>query len=204
MDKNTEHQELLRKYLEGEATVEEKHKIENWYASFEQAEDGHSRQRKKKIGQELYNRIYSHPDLTTDAKPVRILRLNYITKVAASICLPLIVGLFAWMMLGTLKKKQQNSVKWVAFETKIGERKRIVLSDSSEVWLNAASRILYPEKFTGAERIIRLVEGEAFFKVSHNKKFSFRVVAPNGVYTRVLGTSFNINTYGQNNTIKQW
>ena len=201
MDKNTEHQELLRKYLEGEATVEEKQKVENWYASFERADEGYSRQQKKQIGQELYNRIYSHPDLTRDAKPVRIFRLNYIAKVAASICLPLIVGLFAWMMFGTPKRQQQNLVKWVAFETKAGERKRIILSDSSEIWLNAASRVLYPEKFTGAERIIKLIEGEAFFNVSHNKKFPFRVVAPNGVYTRVLGTSFNINAYGQNNTV---
>lgn len=199
MDKNTQQQELLQKYLEGEATPEEKQQIEKWYASFEQTEDKHNRKNKKRIGRELYDRVYSHPGLSDGAKP-KIFRLNLVTKAAASIFLPLLVGLFAWMMLGT-PKKQQDQVKWIALETKAGERKKVILSDSSEIWLNAASRIIYPEKFAGAERIIKLVEGEAFFNVSHNKKFPFRVIAPNGVYTRVLGTSFNITAYAQDKIV---
>jgi transmembrane sensor len=195
MDKKTKQQELLQKYLDGEATPEEKQQVENWYAGFEQVEDGHTGKRKKRIEQELRDRIYSHPGLSDGQKSLKVFRLKRTAAIAASILLPLIIGIGAWLMRDTPQQHQQSQIKWLSMETKAGERKKIILSDSSEIWLNAASRIHYPEKFEGKERIIKLVEGEAFFNISHHKNFPFRVLAPKGIYTRVLGTSFNISAY---------
>jgi ferric-dicitrate binding protein FerR (iron transport regulator) len=70
---------------------------------------------------------------------------------------------------------------------------QLQLADGSEVWLNAASSITFPNVFAGAERRVT-VTGEAYFEVTKNagKKF---IVEANGTTTEVLGTHFNINAY---------
>ncbi len=71
-----------------------------------------------------------------------------------------------------------------------GEVQKVLLPDSSTVWLNANSSITYTEDFGTAERRISL-EGEAFFDVRRNEKVPF-IVATQGAFVRVLGTSFNL------------
>jgi transmembrane sensor len=76
----------------------------------------------------------------------------------------------------------------------------LVLSDGSKVWLNADSKISYPVHFDKAERKVT-IEGEAYFEVTHNDKWPFIVaIAPSigGGAVKVLGTSFDIKTYGKN------
>lgn len=76
----------------------------------------------------------------------------------------------------------------------------LVLSDGSKVWLNADSKISFPVQFDKAERKVS-IEGEAYFEVAHNDKWPFIVaIAPSvgGGEVKVLGTSFDIKTYGKN------
>ncbi len=70
---------------------------------------------------------------------------------------------------------------------------RLVLSDGSLVWLNAASSITYPTAFVGKERKVSMM-GEAYFEVSENKDMPF-LVERNQLLVKVLGTHFNVNTY---------
>lgn len=72
---------------------------------------------------------------------------------------------------------------------------RIILSDGTKVWLNAESKIRFPEKFLASEgtRTVYL-EGEAFFDVSHNKDQPF-IVKSGKLDVTVLGTQFNISSY---------
>ena len=70
---------------------------------------------------------------------------------------------------------------------------RLVLSDGSLVWLNAASSITYPTAFVGQERRVS-ISGEAYFEVSENKAMPF-LVEHNELLVKVLGTHFNVNTY---------
>lgn len=75
----------------------------------------------------------------------------------------------------------------------------VTLSDGSKVWLNAASSLKYPVKFTGAERSVDLT-GEAFFEVAHgNTPFTVHCL---GQTIDVLGTDFNVNAYTNESSIK--
>ena len=65
------------------------------------------------------------------------------------------------------------------------------LSDGSVITLNKNSIIRYPAKFTGNFRVIRLVSGEAFFSIAHDRSKPF-VVYLNNAVVKVVGTSFNI------------
>ncbi len=79
-----------------------------------------------------------------------------------------------------------------------GEEYQIVLSDGTKVWLNADTYLVFPSVFDRRERVVA-VEGEAFFEVVHNASWPF-VVKMDKSTIKVLGTSFNINTYDRRNT----
>jgi ferric-dicitrate binding protein FerR (iron transport regulator) len=70
---------------------------------------------------------------------------------------------------------------------------RIILSDGTEVWLNATSTLRFPFAFRENRREVYL-EGEGYFKVAKNADKPFIVRTPKTV-VEVLGTEFNINTY---------
>lgn len=76
-----------------------------------------------------------------------------------------------------------------------GQIFRLVLSDSTVVWLNANTKLKYPKKFIKslADRSV-ILEGEAFFEVAYNEEKPF-IVNTNGVNVKVLGTKFNISAY---------
>jgi len=78
-----------------------------------------------------------------------------------------------------------------------GGQYRVVLSDGTRVWLNAESSLGYPTAFNGAERKVVLT-GEAYFEVTKNKEKPFIVQSSAGTI-KVLGTRFNVNSYGDDN-----
>lgn len=81
-----------------------------------------------------------------------------------------------------------------------GRRVDIVLADGTRVWLNSGSRLVYPNAFKGNKREVFL-QGEAFFDVAHNQEKPFHVYAKD-VDVKVLGTSFNVRAYTDEEDVK--
>lgn len=81
-----------------------------------------------------------------------------------------------------------------------GEDARIFFQDGTEVFLNADTRIRYPNRFGLKKREVYL-DGEAYFNVVSNSKRPFIVNAQHTA-TEVVGTSFNVRAYGNSNTIE--
>ncbi|MBR1400695.1 MAG: FecR domain-containing protein [Prevotella sp.] len=80
-----------------------------------------------------------------------------------------------------------------------GKVVRISLSDGSQVWLNASSRLVYPERFpVNGPRMVKL-EGEAYFHVAKDAAHPF-IVDCGHVKTRVLGTQFNVKGFSGEST----
>lgn len=88
-----------------------------------------------------------------------------------------------------------DPVKMVQVNTAKGVRRKVQLPDGSMIWLEGGSSFSYPEKFRGKERAVYL-SGEAFFEVTGDASNPFIIRTPL-VETKVLGTSFNIEAYGQ-------
>jgi transmembrane sensor len=77
---------------------------------------------------------------------------------------------------------------------------QVTLSDGTQVWLNAASTLRYPEQFTGDERTVE-IEGEAYFSVTKDARRPFRVNSRDQ-RVLVLGTEFNISAYVDDAEVK--
>ena len=75
----------------------------------------------------------------------------------------------------------------------------IVLSDGTKVWLNAGSAIKYPTQFTSKTRKVYLT-GEAYFDVKRNENKPF-IVSTDNMDIEVLGTSFNVMAYSNDNLV---
>lgn len=120
------------------------------------------------------------------------------------------------MYNATTASNEKTTVTFNTLSTPRGGQYRVVLSDGSEVWLNAASSLRFPTAFTGNSRDVELT-GEAYFEVA---KVSYPVggdrrsgtkfgegalpfhVMVNGMRVDVLGTHFNINSYSEEQAIK--
>jgi transmembrane sensor len=96
-----------------------------------------------------------------------------------------IVAWYVWNDAGLTKQIAVTTANNILKDT---------LSDGSVVTLNKHSEIYYPQKFKGNKRAITL-KGEAFFEVTANKNKPF-IVTVNDVTVTVVGTSFNIKNKG--------
>lgn len=77
--------------------------------------------------------------------------------------------------------------------TGVGGEYSLILSDGTRVWLNAGTELEFPVCFVKDERVVKL-RGEAYFEVKPDSTRPF-LVETKDIRTRVLGTSFNIKAY---------
>lgn len=121
----------------------------------------------------------------------RRLFFNYLRNTAA-ILLPLF--LVYQYTLYPILKKSGSIVETITVTSAPGMVTKTILPDGSEVWLNALSSLTYPQRFTEKERRVQL-SGEAYFKVTSDKKHRFNVETPQKMVVSAYGTEFNVNAY---------
>ncbi len=130
----------------------------------------------------LSPRIAEFPASTLES-PGRPMSRQQHTRWIASIAAGLAaVTLTALWMTGALSQ-------WQRFETRIGEQGSFDLADGSTVILNARSQIRI--RLGATAREIRLVDGEALFRVAHDAQRPFRVYTREAV-VQAIGTQFDV------------
>ncbi|MGV8091598.1 MAG: FecR family protein [Mangrovibacterium sp.] len=90
-------------------------------------------------------------------------------------------------------RQRDSNLQYAEVEVLNGQMGHLFLFDGTEVWLNSGSHFKYPNRFNRDERKVFL-RGEAFFKVHHDKHLPF-VVQTDKMDVEVLGTSFNVSAY---------
>ncbi|MDN5210877.1 DUF4974 domain-containing protein [Fulvivirgaceae bacterium BMA12] len=86
-----------------------------------------------------------------------------------------------------------EQVEWIEKTVPHGQKLTTKLSDGSIIKLNAGSKLRFPKQFSASLREVYL-EGEAFFEVERDTSRKF-IIHTERVLTSVLGTSFNIKAY---------
>ena len=88
---------------------------------------------------------------------------------------------------------EESIVTYQTLYVPTGQRAELILPDSTRVWLNAHSKLIYPVSFGKGNRQVEL-NGEAYFDVVHNEKQPF-IVKTRQMDIQVLGTEFNVTSY---------
>lgn len=96
--------------------------------------------------------------------------------------------------------RTSGGISYNTMTTPRGRQFKLTLPDGTKVWLNAASSLKYPTAFTENERKVEIT-GEAYLEVAQNANKPFILSAADGVTVKVLGTSFNINAYPDENAV---
>ncbi|WP_160715038.1 FecR family protein [Chitinophaga solisilvae] len=195
--------DLLQKEVQGKCTSEETARLDAWYASFDsrtipvfgsQAEEELVRTR-------LRNRIYSRitadmPDLPA---PAHKRKTMVFFRMAAAVLVLLGLACAAYLFRQE-QRVPQPAATLLSSVSPAGKMLKVILTDGSEVWLNAGSTLTYPSGFKGRAREVFL-KGEAFFQVATQAEQPF-MVHTDTISTVVLGTSFNIKAYPELGSIR--
>lgn len=80
-------------------------------------------------------------------------------------------------------------------------KRKMVLPDGTQVWLNGNSDVSYQEDFGKNNKREVVLTGEAFFEVTHNARVPFLVHAKT-IIIRVKGTAFNVKAYPEDKNVE--
>ncbi|MCE5225454.1 MAG: FecR domain-containing protein [Porphyromonadaceae bacterium] len=184
--------ELLYRFFEGRASREDQITIKEWMDLSEENRNIFFRERK------IYDAIIvsGKAERLFETSPKSIRRLNWLRipvareflKVASVVLLTL-VGVWGY----TSFEKQGDMHAMHTVIVPAGQHANVILPDGTSVWLNSETTIKYPGNFDKHIRNV-VLNGEAYFDVTKNKKSPF-VVTTNKGRIEVLGTSFNVEDY---------
>lgn len=92
------------------------------------------------------------------------------------------------------RSSESRALIYNEIEVPRGKRFQLILSDGTQVHLNAGTSMRYPVSFLPGHTREVFLKGEAYFEVTKNEQDPFIVNTQNMDVT-VLGTHFNVNSY---------
>jgi ferric-dicitrate binding protein FerR (iron transport regulator) len=185
--------ELLRKYITGDASQEEKEAIQLWLEADEKNREELISLRK------LYNMMITN--LPETSQTVIISRngtrriIAEFLKIAAAILIT-----FSCTCLFLRPKSEDTAIadgaQMQILHVPAGQRAELTLADGTKVWLNSLTTFEFPDRFTETSREVFL-DGEGYFDVMHDANKLFKVITREHT-VKALGTEFNVMSYNKN------
>lgn len=196
-------QQIFEKYLDGQATKDEVRLLLQHFAtddeqqlkqlivdSFENSRERESTDLENEITGRVRSNLIQITGGNEKKKKTAIISSIWFKLAIAGLA---ILICFLIFFIPKIRLEQLAKVSNRTVQTHKGQRKTITLSDGTRIWLAPASTLIYPERFSDTTRNVQL-SGEAFFVVAKDKEHPF-VVQAGKLITRVLGTTFNIHAY---------
>lgn len=198
MKLNSRIQYLVRKLFSGKISKGELNDLNDWYYSKFTEEEVFvdSYETKEQVKSRMLNRLKNEIQVEENRSEISLIRFRQIGGMVAFIAAMIFIAITVFI---NINQKPENSdqtesrFNYLERSNPNGQKSKIILSDGTTVWLNAASKIAFPEKFKTDERTVFL-EGEAFFDVIRDETSPF-IIKTETTTTTVLGTSFNIKSY---------
>ena len=203
INKDSDIEIIISRYLSKEATAEDIKILEDWIsATPENYRSFLSQKNVWEVSQPAVNpeeidvdsahrkvmEQILHPNQPVSVRP-KLSFLHYWQQVAAILLLPLLI-LSAYLYF---KPASQIAETYQELFTPYGTWSVVNLPDGSKVWLNAGSSLKYPTQFNDKQRVVSM-QGEAYFEVESDKKHPF-IVKTKQLTVEATGTAFNVNAY---------
>lgn len=211
---------LIARYLAGEADTIEEAKVQEWIhadplneelmdefkqiwkASGERRDEFHDQFDLDEGLEELRERIREEATAKNGATVTHLdsnywkftkTRFTQLLRVASVLLIGSLIGVAFYASQDVPQESEINKPVLREISMDKGQRGNITLSDGTRVILNAESKIVLPDVFKSDKREITL-KGEAFLDVAHDPDRPF-VVSIDGAVVEVLGTSFGVRSY---------
>ena len=207
MNKDSEHidDKLLSRFLLGEANAAETQLVTKWLQLSKKnqkvlddyeaiwAEAGKLTPKPVAVdSKSAWAKMSTKVDNFEEEKSTKVISLKSRITWFSSSAAAIIIILFGIYQLLINPKTSLKNIQIASVEEVLNDS----LPDGSKIALNTNSKITYPKNFAKNERRLKL-NGEAFFKVKPNKEKPF-VIETNSGFIQVLGTSFNVKAYENN------
>ncbi len=119
-------------------------------------------------------------------------------NIAAIIALVISVSVASFYIYRDISSPDDMAFQYETFSP-IGSQTKIILPDSTVVWLNSGSTLKYNRSFGKKSREVALA-GEGYFEVKKDKTKPF-TVHTDSINVNVLGTVFNVRAYTEDATV---
>ena len=180
--------EILQRYVEGNVNPEEIIAVVDWL----DADENNVREfmaLHKLNDISLLNQADNRADNQKKKRTVSFRKIGYeLAKIAA-----ILIIFWGGTKLFETNTTEESIITYQTLYVPAGQRAELILPDSTRVWLNAHSKLIYPVSFGKGNRQVEL-NGEAYFDVVHNEKQPF-IVKTRQMDIQVLGTEFNVTSY---------
>lgn len=181
-------QELIKKYITGWASEEEKMQVLAW------AKNDKRNMSELQAMHKLYNvTLWQQRDVTGSRQKTVKRNLSLFTKIASVAAVFLLLLSMSWYIFDLKRQLPETAMQTISVPA--GQRVELILADGTNVWLNAGTTFTFPNNFSSANREVQL-NGEGYFTVSRNEKKPF-IVKTSSYDIKVLGTEFNVMAYAK-------
>ncbi len=203
--------EIIVKYLSGNCTEQEFESLFAWVEESEQNKQYFSELKNSWEVSDMQTKTIDEAELQlkfndfknkisppnsnieTESKLIVPAFWKYAASIIITIGFTALISFLVW-------HKPKPEITYNQLEVPSGQQAQLTLADGTKIWLNSKSKLVYPGTFSGDVREVRL-EGEGYFQVSHNPSKPF-IVKTSHVNVKVLGTSFNVSSYSDDNEVK--
>jgi len=190
-------EELIRKYYNGDTSLEEERELLN---AFQEGNDGAAAEdwaqflyfQKRKEEEPVSGALSRELDelMRSNPEPRRYINSRLIWRVAAMVILVLGIG---WVLTDRYVNRTHTLISGNVFTP-------FTLPDGTTIWLNEGSELTYQSAYNKERREV-VLRGEGYFEVKRNVSKPF-VVRTGKVTTEVLGTSFNLRGYPEEQVVE--
>jgi ferric-dicitrate binding protein FerR (iron transport regulator) len=198
---------IIKKYLSGNSSEEEQKILLDWIRQENHQGDFESIKEEWKeqvvneaipmAHEQSWNNIQGVLLGKMQTKLQKTQRTLYIFRIAAMLVVLLLIPSLVFFYSPT---KENIPLTYTTVTADRGQVSKVLLPDSSVIWINSESTIKYNNRFSTSNRDIELV-GEAYFSIHKNPNLPL-VVNSEGLKVKVLGTEFNVIGYPEENNVQ--
>ncbi|WP_207536084.1 FecR family protein [Desertivirga arenae] len=191
--------ELIKKFLKGEASQEEVEKLYQWYDSFEQLADPTSQISEKEkvhLKKRMFENIVEKSELLSEDTSVNKSKVVPFYLLLASVAAMFFLACSIVLYFQNSSAPGNDTVisSYISVKNTSSSLTKHVFPDGTIAWMRPSAHLEYRKDFNNGPTRDVTMQGEAFFEVTKNPKRPF-IIKTGEVYTKVLGTSFNVKSY---------
>ena len=180
--------ELLQRYISGNATLEEKQTFLCWI----EADERHMQEFKE--CRKSYDVQLWHA-MAIQAKQKKTFHINRYVRELIKVAAIFVISFGLTYTLFALSDKKETILQ--TLHVPAGQRAELLLADGTKVWLHAMTTLIFPTQFEDGKREVTL-DGEGYFDVTTDEINPF-IVKTELHDLKVFGTEFNATAYKQTN-----